>query len=605
MRGTIFFALKRWLVQPRLPLHLAVLATLLALPALWVGWQFDDHFQRLTMLGHELIETHPLEVFSAMRDDPALLREYVDRGLFPWWTIPDFRLAFFRYLSAISMWLDYQLWPDVPALMHLHSLAWCAALVGVAALLYRRLIGATWWAGLAALLYAVDDAHVGPTAWLANRNALLAAVFGILTVWSYDRWRRDGSRKDATLSPIFLGLALCSGEMALATGGYLLAYALFLDSAGWRRRLTALAPHLLVFVTWAVIYRVLEFGTHGSDFYQDPLGRPAAFLGALVARAPVLLLGQWTSVPADWAMLFPDDVFWSFWLGGAAVIVLGAVFCAPLLRRNAMARFWALGMMLSLVPISAVAPANRLLLFVGLGAMGLLAEFVRGILDGGDWVPERRLWRGPAYALVVLLAITHLVLSPLVSPLAAYSLKPLGEPMIQAIASVPDDPQIAEQDLVLVNPPDYLFLASSITTLKILEGKPYPRRLRVLVSGTSPVSVTRLDEFSLRLGAKEGIHGGVLGRLFRSRYDPMHPGQRFELTGMSVEITRTDPEGNPVEFVHTFSVPLEDPSLRWLRWDTDGYVPFAPPPIGESVDLPPSYGPMDVLRRQVRENEGP
>ena len=593
-------AIKHWLVHPRLPIHLAVLAVLLALPSLWIGWQFDDHFHRLTMLGHEEVPAHPLEVFASVRDDPDVLHRYVDTGLFPWWTPPDFRLAFFRYLSAASMWLDYLLWPNIPMLMHLHSLAWYAAMVGVATLLYRRLLGASWWAGLAALLYAVDEAHVGPAAWLANRNALLAAVFGFLSLWSFDRWRKNGSKRDAAWSPIFLGLALCSGEMALATGGYLLAYVLFLDSGRWRGKLRALVPHLLVFATWAAVYRVFAFGTRGSDFYQDPLGRPVAFLGALFERVPVLLLGQWSPVPADWAIAFPEEAFPIFWLAGAVVIVLGAVFVWPLLRTNRMARFWALGMALSLVPVSGVVPANRLLLFVGLGAMGLAVEFLRGIRDGSDWVPTGRLWRVPARVMVVLLAIAHLALAPLMSPLIAYSLKLFGDPMVAAMASVPDDPAIADQDLILVNPPDYLFLVSPIGTMKMLEDKPYPRRLRGLVAGMSAVEVTRLDDFSLAVRTPDGIFGGSLGRLFRSRRDPMHVGQQFDVTGMRVEITETDPDGNPLEFRHTFAVPLEDPSLRWLQWDRDQYVPFVLPPIGGSVALPPSYGPLDVLKQPSR-----
>jgi hypothetical protein len=48
----------------------------------------------------------------------------------------------------------------------------------------------------------------------------------------------------------------------------------------------------------------------------------------------------------------------------------------PLLRRSATARFWGGGMALALVPACATLPANRLLFFVGLGGMGLLAEFL-------------------------------------------------------------------------------------------------------------------------------------------------------------------------------------------------------------------------------------
>jgi len=593
-------ALESWLVHPALPIHLAALAMLLTLPAVGIGWQFDDHFHRVTMIGHEAVATPPLEVFSDLRRGPHVLREYIEMGLFPWWTPPDFRLAFFRYLSAASMWLDYRLWPGLPVVMHLHSLAWYGLLVVAATLLYRRLLGAGWWAGLAALCYAVDDAHVLPAAWLANRNALLATTFGILSLWSFDAARKHGSRRAAVMSPLWLGLGLCSGEAALAAVGYLAAYALFLDPARWRRRLAALTPHLTILAVWAIAYRALGFGTHGSDFYLDPIDQPAAFLSALAARAPVLLLGQWTPVPADWAVMVPSVAYPVFFIAGLVVAVLLGVLFAPLVRTRARAGFWLIGMLLALVPVSAVEPANRNLLFVGLGAMGLLAELVRGLREAHNWVPHRRAWLVPARGMVAGLMVSHLLLAPLVSPALAYTLKPLGDPMIEALSAVPDDPAIAEQDLVLVNPPDYLFLATPIGTLKILAGRPYPRRLRGLVSGTSPVEVTRTDERSLRIRTPDGIYGGALGRLFRSRRDPMHAGQRFDVGGMHVEIVRTDSAGAPLEFAFTFAVPLEDPSLRWLQWRGGGYEPFVPPPVGKSVSLPAAFGPMDRVREQWR-----
>ena len=56
----------------------------------------------------------------------------------PWWGSPDLHQAFLRYASTLTMMLDYRLWPNYPALMHLHSLLWLAAAVLAAALLYRE-----------------------------------------------------------------------------------------------------------------------------------------------------------------------------------------------------------------------------------------------------------------------------------------------------------------------------------------------------------------------------------------------------------------------------------------------------------------------------------
>jgi len=579
-----------WLRHPRLALHLAVLGVLLLTPALGIGWQFDDHFQRLLMTGTPDFPARPMEAYSSLRGGPETLRPLMERGLLPWWTTPEYRLAFFRPLSVAFMWIDYRLWPDMPVLMHLHSLLWFGALVALVTAFYRRLLGVTWWAGLAALLYAVDEAHAMPVAWLANRNALISACFGIACLLAHDRWRRDRWGVGALLAPALFALGLASGEMALATAGWLAAHALFIDRAPWKDRLAAMTPHACVLVAWALVYRLLDYGTFGSDFYQDPMTRPIAYLGSFVMRAPALLLGQWTPIAADWAVFLGEGAGRVFALAGVAVAAAVGFFLMPLVRADRVARFMTAGMLLSLFPIAAVAPANRLLFFVGLGAMGLMALFARAVIEGA--IAGR-----PARVFAVALGVSHLVIAPLSLPLVAWSMKPLGDPMVAAVATVPDDPGISDQDLVLVNAPDYLYLVSNIQTLKMLEGKPYSPRMRVLGAGISPEEVTRPDRMTLRVRLPDGMYTGTLGRLFRSRHDPIVPGERFDLEDFGIEVVQTNAECDPVVVEYTFAVPLEDPSLRWLRWRDDRYVPFTPPAVGETVTLPASYGPMDLLHR--------
>ncbi len=85
----------------------------------------------------------------------------------------------------------------------IHSLLWFALAVALVATLYRRVHGASAVAGLAGLLFAVEDAH----AWLANRNALVclvcgAAVTGLLArLWTL-------LRRERLARVWFLGMAL-------------------------------------------------------------------------------------------------------------------------------------------------------------------------------------------------------------------------------------------------------------------------------------------------------------------------------------------------------------------------------------------------------------
>ena len=247
------------LTHPRLIWAASLLAIVLCLPALDVGLLMDDYAHRMIMLRVPGTPVEPLSVFANFYGEPEANRQFMDQGIVPWWTVPDFRLAFSRVLSAISMWIDYRLWPESPALMHAHSLLWLGAMVAAAGLAYRRLWGRGSVAGLAVLLFALDDAHAMPAAWIANRNALIATALGLLAVAAHERWRREGWKWGAIASAGCLALALLSGEAAVGAVGYLGAWAFTMED-GWRRRIGSLVPAAVVD---AAVGRVLPDGQPG------------------------------------------------------------------------------------------------------------------------------------------------------------------------------------------------------------------------------------------------------------------------------------------------------------------------------------------------------
>jgi hypothetical protein len=182
---------RRWLQHRYLPWHLAVLTMLLCAPSLWLGWQFDDDFHRLALAQPELpmLSRSPAELFVFIEGDETANRQYVVMGMLPWWSHEKLRIAFFRPLTGLTHWVDYRLWPEAPSLMHLHSLVWLGVVVVAATFFYRRMLPcgqvggqepglpggsrglkskmrlgvpaarSAWIAGLAALLFTVDDAY--------------------------------------------------------------------------------------------------------------------------------------------------------------------------------------------------------------------------------------------------------------------------------------------------------------------------------------------------------------------------------------------------------------------------------------------------------------
>jgi hypothetical protein len=236
------------------------------------------------------------------------------------------------------------------------------------------------------------------------------------------------------------------------------------------------------------------------------------------------------------------------------------------------------GSVIALVPATATFPANRLLTFVGFGAMGLVASFLGALRSAR---PPR--WRT---AVAAALVVTHLVIAPFMKPATAYGMKIYGRPMEVAAASLPSSGDLAEQDLLVVSAPEYLTYVTFLPSMQHANGRPLPRRMVGLLSGEVEAEVSRRDARTLQVRVRGGLFDDYLGRLFRSDRHPLRAGDVVDLPRMRVEVLDADERGQPTELLFRFPVPLEDPSLLWVVWKDRGYVPFAPPADGETLLVP-------------------
>jgi hypothetical protein len=178
---------KRWLEHRRLPIFLAIGAVLVMLPALKLGLIADDLPQRAVELRPDQLPPRMFEtgnpadsgsfstvlfdLFGCNRNSQcvAVMKNY---GTLPWWTPADLRLSLCRPVAAFTHWMDYRLFPDSPALMHAHNIAWFAAVVFAVTMVYRKLMGTGWAAGLAALLFLCSM----PTPIFRRRSSPTAAI---------------------------------------------------------------------------------------------------------------------------------------------------------------------------------------------------------------------------------------------------------------------------------------------------------------------------------------------------------------------------------------------------------------------------------------------
>ncbi len=593
---------RTWLTNPRLGIHLVLLTLLLGAPSLWLGWQLDDYVHRASLVG---VDQFPdasrawWNLFGFLDGDPVVNQALIERGALPWWSSPTLRLAFFRPVAGLTHWLDYQLWPNTPALMHLQSLFWYAAVVLGMTRLFRSTASVAFAAGIAALVFAIDDSHGMPLVWLANRNSVVALLFTTISLLSHIRWRRDGSHRHAWLSAVALLLALLSAEGAIATCAYVVSYALFIERGAVSKRARSLLPATAVTALWLVAYKILGYGASGSGMYVDPLTNPLRYLGAAVERAPLLLWGQWAWPPSDVHQLVSAPAGRLMW----AVTVVFAAGLAyvlyPLLRRNRVARFWAVGMLLSLPPVCATFASHRLLMFVGIGGAGLLGEFLaewQGKCEGGKR-PLLSLSRLAVFGLIVV----HMFLAPLGLLGASHAMKNFGVLSDGAVRSLPSDESIAGQDVFIVQIPA-AFLAGSGPLVLAMDGRPVPRRLVTLGSSIFPIEIERPTASTLIFRPEGGFlppsggpHPGEakdhpvfhplyvhtqFDHLFRDVGEPFTVGRRINLSGLTAHVTELTPDHRPAEVRFDFDHPLEDSRYRCVRWSAGVFVPFDLPAVG-------------------------
>ena len=578
------------LASPWMALAAVAIAILLVFGAVHNGLDGDDYYHRAVMNGSDRFQAQlrgPQSMFRFLPGDVKLARQSMDLGLLPWWTDPRIKAEFFQLLTVQTHILDYWLWPDRPELMHAQSLVWFALLVFLAAKFYRRILGPTWMAGVAALLFAVEDGHGTPVGWICNRNVLLAASFGIGCLIAHDTWRREGKRWAFWAAILLWVSSLCSKEEGISTSAYLFAYALWLDdSTLWKRFLT-LVPYGVVLVVWRIVRDSLGYGVEHLGVYIDPITDPSRYVMALVERFPIFLFGQW-GLPSDISVTMNRLLGSPLWWTAVVYVGLLGLLFLPVLRRDRMSRFFATGMLLSVIPVSATFPSDRLLMFAGLGAFGLLVRFWCAVFSADGPRPQGRSWRRVAVPVALLLVLLHVILAPILLPLRATA--PTGPRWFteRLYLRVPFDKAIEGQDLVVVNPPSVMHANYSLLLYEH-EGLPSPRALRALAPGFRRVTVRRIDERTLEIEPSEGFLKFFLDRLFRNEKNTLKLGQEVQVARMTAKVLSLTEDGRPAKVAFRFETALEDGSLRWLRFHKGNFVPWKPPAAGEEEVLRPEW----------------
>lgn len=573
------------------PFAVMVLAFVATMHVVTVGTAADDWLHQLYAAPKAQLNgltPRPWDLFVFATGDPQDNWALMDSGVFPWWTDPQAKLAFFRPVAVFFHRLDGWLWADYPAMMHGHSLAWFLLGLWIVSSTFRLWLSQAKShaplvvAGLAFWLFALDDAR-GPTlGWIANRNALLSLTLGASTLLLHARaTQRDAHPWDKNLAYGLWGVTLLCGEASLGFLPYLIGYTIWIDKREPRDRYIRLVPYIILAGSYLLLRHSLGYGAFSSDFYIDPILEPLAYLKHALERIPILmascLVGVWSDIPAGLGVAHPTSTF--YWAIGCTLVTLPVVVLGwPFWRQCSACKTFGLGFIGNIVLCATTFPADRILGITHLGSSVLLATLV--------WQGTRSLRRWSAAHLGVwTLLVIHAVASPAWLPARVLSMQYAVRPIQRVHASLPAQDDLLDHTLVLLNPPSDP-QASYFMIYRLAHGLARPERLRWLSAGPTALSITRLDERTLRLVQDQGFLPRMSERMLHSSERPFMVGDEINLTGLRITIEALTEDHRPAQVRFTFDRPLEDPHFLWARWDGLRFVPYRPPRVGAPDKLP-------------------
>lgn len=413
-------------------LGIACLAMAQLAPSLVADFYADDY--HLYWMTHHQIEPYiqkdkprVLDYFTFLTGDNTRTAAMIEMGMTPWWIDRQSQLHFFRPLSELTHYLDFTLFHDrLP--MQLHSLLWYALLLMLAFRMYQRLLVDESLVLLAFSLFAFN-AHTSITiSWLANRNALIAGCFGLLSIHAYLTFLQSRQLLSLALSLIFLTAALLSAEIAIsvlpAFFCLLLVYKATLTKQYGKM---SLCPFIVI-AGWLVFYQYYGFGAWSSSgYYLNIFTQPAAFLTEALSRLSEAIIIQTTGLPDSLIVNKP-------FVQKTAILISLAIFAVVYTLYNRAVWLLLLSSLCALIPILSTEVQGRNLLFCSLYTSPLFALIISGAFRiRRKTLVARCFFQGVA----ITLFIFHLLFALVIKPLNAHALQLESNSQKQLIQSAP------------------------------------------------------------------------------------------------------------------------------------------------------------------------
>ncbi len=538
---------------------------ILVLPGIASGFFADDFGHYVLINEPELIpqsrQGSLFHLFSFIDNDVDRRAVQYSQSLIPWWTSESITINFWRPVSELTHYVDHVIMNGVPWMMHLQSLVFYGLLLWLLSCFYQKVLVDRNFAALALLFFAVDSTHGLTVAWIANRNALLAALFAMLVLAAHHQYRTQQNRIMLLASCFFLALGLLSAEIAVSVGAFLMAYALFLDKSGAIKGLLYLLPALIVVVVWQILYQYLGYGIAGNEvFYIDPLGQPLMFIGAALLRYPEVISAQFNILPFHLVEILHIPVLVS------GIFILLLLVYLGFRKKDAVYNFFLFAMCLSVFPVVTTMVQDRNMLFVGIAGAGIFAKLVFWLIE----LSSESAYKKIATVMLAVIIFCHIFLSAILMLPMSLAPRLIAKTSIDAALSIPEN--IESQKIVSFGVP--LFDVSYISAIRKSYHLPIPEKFWNVTTFKQGVTVKRISSTSILVTHPDGLLKQEDFYLRDFSSEPMVVNQVFKFNDLTIRIVEVNDDGVPRQLELLFDDSLDYGKIQLMYWQDGVMQPF-------------------------------
>jgi hypothetical protein len=566
---------------------------LLHVPSLGWGFLWDDFMhQAVFRYGGAIPQVSRLNLYDYGRR-PRAGEPLGNLGLYPWWTSENFRARFFRPVTSLTLFSDYLVYRDWSPGYHLTSIFAFGALLAIAYRLYRKLgasrTAATWALGFLAL----EDIHVVPVGWIANRNALLADFFVVATLLCVDRYYRTRHRWVLAGAVLAFLLGCGSKETALTAAALVPLYVWTVRRPPGRETLMQTVRRVLatgvvwLFAALAALYTagyVLAGYGLNSALYATPWQALGAFARRLTTFVPLAGASLFFGVSTDVVFIDPGLASTLAVVVAPLVALLGWIMWHHL-RAQPLAGFATGWMLIALAPAAGVTTSDRLLVDATLGSALLLGLLVTSLRAEASGQGPSRAWRSVAVGVLIFCGPVMSLPMTWIRGSIFFNLAAADRRAIMT-ADVPVARGTARQ-VFLLDPPSTILALTAFPTWAVLHSDP-GASFYSLQMARRPWTWRREGDRAVVMSfGPPPLLDQRYERLFRTAFAPPPAGTVFETAAFTATVLEVDAQGIR-EARLDFHRPLADPAYRFLLWQDGALQATEFPPIGETVHHEPA-----------------